>query len=144
MSKRYFYMKILVTVIRTNIDTNFLFFFFWPFVKFKNKNWICLLVRKKGIILIFVYTVSRSTSKAYRIQKNFIKEFFTYYSCLYYSLCYSAMDIYRKYIYIYIDKYNTYETHTHMYINICIYVCKYMYNICICEFMYISYTYAKI
>ena len=141
-------MKILVTVIRTNIDTNFLFFFFWPFVKFKNKNWICLLVRKKGIILIFVYTVSRSTSKAYRIQKNFIKEFFTYYSCLYYSLCYSAMDIYRKYIYIYIyiyiDKYNTYETHTHMYINICIYVCKYMYNICIYEFMYISYTYAKI
>ena len=139
-------MKILVTVIRTNIDTNLLLFFFCPFVEFKNKNWICLLVQKQEIILIFVYTVSRSTSKAYRIQKNFIKEFFTYYSCLYYSLCYSAMDIYRKYIYIYIyiDKYNTYETHTHMYINICIYVCKYMYNICIYEFMYISYTYAKI
>ena len=71
-------MKRIFTVIPTNLDTNLLLFFFHPFVEFKNKVQMFsrLLVWKRDIILLFVYSESCSTSMVCQIQLTLINEFF--------------------------------------------------------------------
>ena len=80
-------MKIIITIILTDLVTNSLLSSLCPFLQTKNKNQVFskLLVRYREIFLFFVYSESRYTSKPCRIQQTFIKEFSAYYSCSYYS-----------------------------------------------------------
>ena len=70
-------MKIIVTIIPTDLVTNMLLSSLCPFLQTKNKNLVFskLVVWEQEIFLFFVYSESRSTSKPCRIQQTFIKEF---------------------------------------------------------------------
>ena len=68
-----FYMKIIVTIIPTNLITNLLLLLFCPFLQTKNKNQIFSSLTKE--FFSFVYIETHSTSKPLRIKKTFIKEF---------------------------------------------------------------------
>ena len=78
-SLQYFYMKIIVIVIPTNIYTQICFFILILLsIAFKDNNQIFsrLVVWLGEINLLFVYSESRSNSKVCRIQWTFIKKFF--------------------------------------------------------------------
>ena len=68
--ERDFYMKMIVNLILTNLVTTSLLSLFHPFIETKNNNQIFrkLMVWYREIVLLFVYSESRSTSKVCQIQ----------------------------------------------------------------------------
>ena len=75
--ERDFYTKIIVTVIPTNLVTSLLSFLFCPFIEIKNKIQIFskLVVWYREIVLLSIYSESRSTSNVCQIEQSFIKGF---------------------------------------------------------------------
>ena len=75
--ERDFYLKIILTLIATNLVKNSFLSLFCPFIKNINKNQVFskLVVLQQEIVLLFVYNESCSTSKVCRIQYTFIKGF---------------------------------------------------------------------
>ena len=75
--EKYFYMKLIITIVPTDLVANSLLYSFCPFLQTKSKNPVFskLVVWYKQMFLFFVYSESRSASKPYRIQQTFIKEF---------------------------------------------------------------------
>ena len=74
---RHLYMKIIVTIIPTNLRTNSLLSFFCPFVETKTKSQIFKSWRSRNekYFLFFVYRELRSTSKVCQIRYTFIRVF---------------------------------------------------------------------
>ena len=74
---RHLYMKIIVTIIPTNLRTNSLLSFFCPFVETKTKSQIFKSWRScnEKYFLFFVYRELRSTSKVCQIRYTFIRVF---------------------------------------------------------------------
>ena len=75
--ERDFYTKIIVTVIPTNLVTSLLSFLFCPFIEIKNKIQIFskLVVWYREIVLLSIYSESRSTSNVCQIEQSFVKGF---------------------------------------------------------------------
>ena len=74
---RHLYMKIIVTIIPTNLRTNSPLSFFCPFVETKTKSQIFKSWRSRNekYFLFFVYRELRSTSKVCQIRYTFIRVF---------------------------------------------------------------------
>ena len=70
-------MRIIVTIIPTDLVPNPILSSFRLFLQIKNKNQVLskLVVWQQETFLLFVYSTPRSTLKPVQIQYTFIKEF---------------------------------------------------------------------
>ena len=80
-------MKMIVTMIPTNVDPNSLLSLFFPFKETKNKNKIFtkLVVWFRQIVLLFVLKSHTLLQRYAEFNKLLQKNFLTCYSCFYYS-----------------------------------------------------------
>ena len=130
-------MKIIVTIISTNLVTSLLSSRFCPFIETKNKNQIFskLVVLKREVSLLFVYRESRSTSKVCRVQQIYRKRIFllvlqfiyyyTYYTyniiriiCLYYYRYYYVLYYFLLVLQFYVEIKSREKLNLHRFFNI--------------------------